>query len=309
MEEIKTNQDFVAQSAQINQPDIPITPRNNNIYKYLFFIAIVILLGVIVGFYYVLNNKIDKLSNKQITDITSIPTQKINIDSEITPTNVPTIASTKSTLVQKDANNNLYTNNKFGFSLVIPKSAISAIECRKESDSYRPNIGSVPIAFFENDDIVYLAADNFYRLTGEQKTSDGRSNFSGCEKLKTTFKLIETDRVSSDRFASLKIYATNIKNDDELESYFKSKYGLGCRLGEKNLSDIPNVYNVKILSDGKDLVESQCPINFAITTEYNPIKGKLVIFELGQACNLYQDNHIGGGFCYDTDIVKSLKFL
>ena len=305
MEEIKTNQDPVSQSIQFNQPNVPVTPRNNNIYKYLFFIAVVLLLGVVAGFYFVLNNKINQLSNKQTVELTSDSTQLIDTNDETIPTIIPTVASTESTLVQKDANNNLYTNNKFGFSLVVPKLAIDSIECKKESDSYRLASGLVPVTFFENKDIIYLASDYFYRLTGEQKT-DGRSNFSGCEKLKTTFDLIEKGRQESEfSIASLKIYTTDIKNDTEIEDYFKTIYGTGCRLGKKTLSDIPDIYNVKMLGDYKGLDETECDNNGRIETFYSPTKAKLVIFELGQDCVLSKNL---SGVCYDSEILKSFKF-
>lgn len=307
MDEIKTNQDSVSQSSYSNQPNSSITPKNNT-YKYLFFVAIIILLSVIIAFYFVLNNKINQLSNKQTVDTTTTTTQKINTSIKISPTSIPTITFTESKLVQKDANNNLYINNKFGFSLVVPKLATGSIECKKGPDSYIPTYGLVPIAFFENDDTIYLAANNFYRVTDDRSTEDNPNNPGICEKLKTTFDLIEKDRVSGGNISSLKIYATNIKNDNELESYFKSKYGSGCRLGKKTLSEIPDVYTVEISSDGNDLDESNCPINFALVTKYNPIKRKLVIFELGQACNLDKGQSIGSG-CNDQEIMKSFKFL
>lgn len=291
----------------INQiPETPIiqpiqTPnpvKDKNIFKILFFISIFVLIGVVVGVYFILNNKIAKLSEVKSDEIT---TQTV-----IVPTVEPTI-SQNSTLISLDSNKNLYTNSKFGFSLIVPKFATGSIECRKEVDSYRPNSGDVSINFFENDDTIYLAGDYFYRLTGEQKTADGRYNYSGCQKENTTFDLIKKDREGiTTGTTSLKIYATNIKNDSELESYFKSKYGSGCRLGEKTLSNTPDIYNVKILGDGKDLDESNCPINFVVVTAYNPTKGKLVMFELGQACNLTKKLTDNG--CYDSEIVSSLKF-
>jgi len=89
-----------------------------------------------------------------------------------------------------------------------------------------------------------------------------------------------------------------------LEQFIKSKYGSGCSLGDKTQSPTADIYNVKILGDGKDLEESQCPINFMVDTKYNPTKGVVVIFELGQACNLSQNQD-----CADSKIVSSLKFL
>lgn len=296
MNEFETNQNSATQPIQINQPNIPITPKNNNFYKYLFFVTVVLLLGLVAGFYFVLNNKINKLN---ITETSTNSTPTINLSSTTTPT------SQESTLTEYDSTHNLYTNNKFGFSLIIPKSALSSVECKKEADSYRPASGLVPVTFFENNETIYLAADNFYSLIGEQRASDGRTNYSGCEKGKTTFDLVEKKHID---ISSLKIYVTNVKNDTEIENYFKSKYGSGCRLGEKIESDTPGVYGLEILSDGKDLETSQCPINGSIEAMYSPTRNKLVIFSLGQACNLSKSTSFGGA-CDDTKIVKSLKFL
>lgn len=68
------------------QPIEPISPvKNQNIFKYLFIISIIVLLGVIISFYFVLNNKINQLSNKQSTEITSATTQITETNSEIIP--------------------------------------------------------------------------------------------------------------------------------------------------------------------------------------------------------------------------------
>lgn len=271
----------------------------------------VILVGVVLGLVFWLGAIF-----KELINLTKKETISNKINDEVTPTTIPTItpivisnvnSSLESTLVEKDADNNLYTNNKFGFSLVVPKFTLSSVECKKETDSYRPALGFVPVNYFENSDVVYLAANYFYNLIGEQRTLEGKSNFSGCEGKTTTFNLIEESRLNFGNIANFKIYATNIKNESELASYIKSKYGSGCRLGKKTESKSQGVYSVEILSDGKDLEESECPINFVIVTMYNPEKEKLVMFELGQACNLSRDQSINSG-CDDTGIVESLKF-
>lgn len=98
MEEINTTQDLTT------QPNISQTPtKNNNIYKYLFFISMIVSLGVIVGFYFLLNNKINKLETKQIVDTTpaveevsTTPTK-----TEVVPTTTSTTKPTE-TLIEKD---------------------------------------------------------------------------------------------------------------------------------------------------------------------------------------------------------------
>ena len=286
------NQTPNLQPIQIQEP-----VKNSNVFKYLFIISIVVLLGVILGFYYILNNKISKLGEEKTAEVTN----QITVE----PTAEPTI-SQDSTLSTLNTNNNLYTNNKFGFSLTIPKK-IEEASCQKNGDSYSlngvENSENVPFVFFENKDTIYLAGEYFNKLTGEQKIPQGQgyiSKFSGCQKITNTFEEITKGYFSSSR---MKIYAADIKNDSELLQFIQSKYGSACRLGEKTQSTTAGIFDIKILGDGKGLDESLCAINFAIKTIYNQNKSKLVIFELGQACNLYTNNT-----CNDFNVVNSLKF-
>ena len=309
MEEINTTQSTnINQSNTLEQPT-----KNNNTYKYLFFISIIILVGVIIGFYLILNNKITQLSNKQTNNLTSTQTktdQEIITENEIISTVIPTVVSTEPTLTENDANNYLYTNNKIGFSLVVPKTFASDKEnCKKVDDSYQAYMGIAPVTFFENGDTFYFAGKYFYRLTGEQKITTGSggayiTKFSGCQKEDVSLASIKNNSYTT----VFKFYTANVKNDNELENYIKSKYGTGCKLGEKTLSS-NGTYSVKILGDGKELGETQCPINFMIDTEYNPTKGKVVIFELGQDCSFNKEITPSYGKCTALEIVKSLKFL
>ncbi|MFA7676021.1 MAG: hypothetical protein WCY28_01250 [Candidatus Shapirobacteria bacterium] len=276
------------------QPIQPVEPiKNPNVFKYLFFISIFVLLGVIIGFYYILNNKIAKLSEEKTSEV--VTTQE-----NIQPTVKPTI-NQESTLTSLNTNNNLYTN-KLGFSLTLPK-IISIPICQKNEGSY--GLGGneeVSLNLFEKGDTIYFAGEYFYNVTGGENTPEGNFIWTGCQKTTNTFEEINKGNFPSSR---MKIYVTNIKDDSELEQFIKSKYGSGCQLGEKTQSTTTGTFDVKILSDGKGLDESLCPINFAIKTKYNQNKGKLVIFELGQACNFYNETNKN---CDDLDIVNSLKF-
>jgi len=90
----------------INQiPDIqPIEPiqqtfptKNKNVFKYLFITSIILLLGVIIGFYFLLNTKIKQLESTQNIEVipTTIPTieetSPTPTKTEIIPTAVPII--------------------------------------------------------------------------------------------------------------------------------------------------------------------------------------------------------------------------
>lgn len=306
MEEITQNP--IIQPDQLVQLNTPTSPqKNNNIYKYLFFLAIIVLLGVIVGFYFILNNKINQLTNNQLKNQKTSETPSAQSPTS-NPVPNPTSVKLESEFIEKDSNNYLYSNNKFGFSLVVPKTFASDQEnCKKVGDSYQAFIGTAPVTFFENEDTFYFGGKYFYRLIGEQKIPVGNNSgyntkFSGCQKEEVTLNSIQDNSYTT----VFKFYAANVKNDSELESYIKSKYGSSCKLGEKTSSG-SDTYSVKILSDGKELGETQCPINFMIDTEYNPTKGKVVIFELGQACNFNKEIN-DNGTCTALEIAKSLKF-
>lgn len=306
MEEILTNQTPINQPVQINQSQ-PLSSNNkNNPYKILFFLAIIVLLGVTAGFYFIFNNKTNQLTNNQLNNQ---KTSEISPSSTIIPTSTLAPIQTQSTLTEKDSSNYLYTNNKFGFSLVVPKTFASDKEnCKKVNDSYQTFISTAPVTFFEGDDTFYFGGKYFYRLIGEQKIPVGNGDayntkFSGCQKEEVTLTSIQDNSYTT----VFKFYAANVENDSELESYIKSKYGSGCKLGEKTSSS-SDTYSVKILGDGKELGETQCPINFMVDVEYNPTKGKVVIFELGQACNFNKEVNSTTGKCTALDMVKSLKF-
>ena len=259
-----------SQPVQVNQ-----SSSTNNPYKYLFFTTIAILLAAVGVFYFVLNNKANQLKSDKINS---------KVSSEIvlqapTITTQPTPNKQESTLTESDSNYNLYTNYKFGFSLIVSKFLTNQIDCGDKN---------LPITFFENGDTIYLASKSFYTP-------------NSCQKNTTTWEDFKSTNYSLSR---LKIYAANVKDDSSLENYLKSKYGSGCKLGQKTQSPTADIYNVKILGDGKDLSESDCPINFMVDVKYNPTKSTVVIFELGQACNLYQ-----GQNCADSKVVSSLKFL
>lgn len=86
-------------------PINPITPKPNNIYKYLFFVTLILLLGVFVYFYTNTNNNNPRPVDNIISKITPsvIPTEKII--NEVTPTNiVKTKVTYKAVSVQDDKN-------------------------------------------------------------------------------------------------------------------------------------------------------------------------------------------------------------
>ena len=135
MENIENNQ--VPQESQFIQPSQPVQPtppiKNNNIFKYLFIASIILLLGVIIGFYFLLNNKIKQLEPTQNIEIipTAIPTieepSPTPTKMEVIPTVVPTIEKVSITPTKtevdplKEISALLNPNNKPNFTVGISK--------------------------------------------------------------------------------------------------------------------------------------------------------------------------------------------
>ncbi len=203
---------------------------------------------------------------------------------------------------------NKYTNPTLGFSLKVLKNMIEPYgQCNyvntSGDHSYRPRPTSVPVKIFETTDNVYIASEFFYKLTGETK-ENGKSFFSGCDKVTNT-AVIVADR--QNYFSpAWRIVIKNITNDAELTQFLKDRYGQGCSLGEKKPTSQSGVFNIVIKGDGKDLSETQCPINFATAVKYYPAKQKVAAWDLGQACTFTTDPNYQT--CSDQEIADSFNF-
>ncbi len=268
------NQSANLQETQISQPiEQPVQQpiqKDKNIFKYLFFALLILFLGIIITLYFVLVKKTNTVS-----EVTS------------TPTTVPVVTSTESresTLTEIDDEWNLYTNYKYRFTLKTPKRALFTNTCSTA------DMIEEPVNFFENQDTIYFANQYFNEKIGDS-----------CIKQET-----KITNMNSWQISNLPIYVTKVSNDEEIEQFIKLKFGSGCSLGEKTQSGKNNIFNISILGDGKDLDETECPINYVIEPKYNYSKQELLIFIEGQACAFYKNT---GYECYIEEIVNSLEFF
>jgi len=217
---------------------------------------------------------------------------------------VPDESDTISSLTSIDETWNLYTNNKYGFSIKVPKKMFHGYGsmCEWKTDSYRPNGGIVPVKIFE-DENIYISSEYFYELTG----GIVRNNihyFSGCDKVINSLSYLKNDKYFQQQ--SWEFVIKNISDDIELENFIKERYGSGCKLGNKNYSDQSGVFNISIQGDGKDLEETKCPLNYITVLKYYPAKDKAVSWHLGQAFTFIAGESPQND--YDQEMVDSFKF-
>ena len=185
--------------------------------------------------------------------------------------NLNVAIQTGSTIEPIDGTWELYTNYDLGFSLKV----------LKEVESY----GELEI--IEDGDIVYLVGDKEYSydLILESLASTG-----------TDF-----ERVQGIPWA---ILVKEVSNDSELDNFLKQKYGSGCSLGEKTVSGQTGVFDIQIQGDGKNLGETECPLNFATIVKYTPSKGLVASWDIGQDVNFFVD-----GEGVDNEMIESFQFI
>jgi hypothetical protein len=207
-----------------------------------------------------------------------------------------------------------YINYQFGFSINFPRTAISPYGAcnwtEENSDhSYRPEPSYVPLKVFEDGDTTYIAGEYYNELSGETKetSADGatRSFFSECQAVTNDLALLQ----NPDNFyqTAWKIVAGEVHDDAELEAFLKSQYGSGCSLGEKVASSQDGVYDIRIQGDGKDLGETQCPLNRVLVVKYYPAGNRVVTWDRGQAPEFAADANYSR--IYDQEMVNSFQFL
>jgi hypothetical protein len=228
----------------------------------------------------------------------------------VTPTSEPL----PSQIVRLDETWYQYTNYQLGFSFKFPRTTVSQYGFCKWTEengdhSYRPEPAFVPVKVFEDGNTTYIAGEFYYELTGETtETSAGgatRAFFSDCQAVTNNLELLgDPDNYYQTRW---EIVTQEVHDDGELDAFLKSRYGSGCRLGEKIASSQDGVYDIRVQGDGKDLGETQCPLNYVTVVKYYPVGNKVVAWNLGQAPRFVADTAYP--VVYDQEMVNSFRFL
>jgi hypothetical protein len=206
-----------------------------------------------------------------------------------------------------------YTNYQLGFSIDYPRTKIhfhGTCTWNEENGdhSYRYEYALVPVKTFEDVDTVYITSEYQHELTGETKetSEDGgtRTFFSECQAISNSLELLRDQEHYQEMW---KIVVREVRNDEELDAFLKSRYGSGCSLGEKVSSNQDGVYDIKIQGDGNDWSESLCPLNYGTVVKYFPEGNKVIAWDTGQASTFAAD--AGNSVVHDQEMVDSFRFL
>jgi len=210
-----------------------------------------------------------------------------------------------STLTSLDETWNLYTNAQLGFSIKVPNTMYHPLGsmCKWQENSYRPNGGIVPVKIFEGTS-VFFSSEYFYDLKGET-VSDSTHYYSNCDKITNSLAILE-NKTYWQQF-SWEFVTKTVGSEAELQAFIRERYGSGCTLGDQTPASQPGVFDVGILGDGKDLEDTQCPLNYATVLKYYPAKNIVISWHLGQASTFAADQN--NQVVYDQEMVKSFLFL
>jgi len=212
-----------------------------------------------------------------------------------------------SEITKLDETWNQLTDYRLGFSIRFPNEMATfrgSCTWNEEQGSYRPKMALVPVKIFEDTDAVYIAAEQYYELAEERKDG-GVSFYDECNLVTNSLELLRDPEGFKEPY--WKLVVKEVGNDGELDTFIKARYGSGCSLGEQMLSLQDSVYDVEIQGDGKDMEETQCPLNFGTVIKYFPVGGKVIAWDTGQAYSFPAD--VNYSATYDQDMADSFRFL
>ncbi len=200
---------------------------------------------------------------------------------------------------------NLYKMTYLGFSIKIPKEmyfpgALCTYSTKNGDHSYRPQGGIVPVTLLNKPGNAVFVNATYSALAGES-VDDGRHYYSKCNKTVVDFDNLNDDPIGT---AYWDIKVKQIENDADLLAFARDNFGSSCTVKKTAAGD--GIYDVSIVSDGKDLGESGCPINYMYAFKYSPEKKLAVTWALGQACTFVESDQFD---CNDDSALKSFKFL
>ena len=202
---------------------------------------------------------------------------------------------------------NLYSDYRLGFTIKFPKEVATfrgSCYWNEEQGSYRPKMALVPVKIFEGTDAVYIAREHYFELAGE-RVEENKSYYDECNQVTNSLDLLRDPERFQEPF--WKLVAQEIHDEGELDSFIKARYGSGCSLGEQVASAQEGVYDVGILGDGKDLEETECPLNGGTVVKYFPGGGKVIAWNTGQAGTFQAD--VNYPVFHDLEMIESFNFL
>lgn len=105
------------------------------------------------------------------------------------------------------------------------------------------------------------------------------------------------------------IIVRKIKNEGEINSFIKEKFGSSCSFDSKAPTEHSGIYDVRVKGDGRGYDDTNC--FFGAMREYfkyNSNNNFLYYWNTGQDCSVYYQGNYAY-HCFDEEMVSSVKFI
>ncbi|MFC1662839.1 hypothetical protein ACFL04_01570 [Patescibacteria group bacterium] len=213
-----------------------------------------------------------------------------------------------------EADLGLYADESNGFSIRLPQYFyVYAGSCGDDGHgNFSLSEGMVSSLYLDDANTFYITRDHYFELTEGTELPDGSMTFAGCQRINVDLADVTKESYFWDGW---KLDFADVSNDEELDSFIKSKWGEGCSLGSQTAWDHQaGVFDVTIEGDELDLDETKCPVNYVYQLLYHPGLGKAVGWNLGQEPYFWAVDPAdfaseAGFYSYDESMVNSFRFL
>ncbi|MSR86872.1 hypothetical protein EXS70_01730 [Candidatus Peribacteria bacterium] len=134
------------------------------------------------------------------------------------------------------------------------------------------------------------------------------AGYEGNSIQETTLKLLQnSDNPRGPR--TWELVSKTIRNDTELESFIKERYGKDCVSGQKAMTAQEGTFDVKISGFTPfDDPDGDCVVNYATVIRYSPSRQQVISWHMGQDVSFVSGKY-PNWYVYDDDVVKSFRFL
>jgi len=185
---------------------------------------------------------------------------------------IPIVAKDDSELKSLDNLWNLYSNYKFGFSIKIPKETRALYGSCRSGDQVEEPMS--PVKVFEEGNKIYIAREFDYEFTDYYKMGE-KVFYQNCQKKKND--------LSQHNGVLWELLVKEVKNEQELESFIKERFGSGCSLGEKRPQRGALRVSIEGYFDEKTKeINPECMLNHLYVLMYIPQRNIAVAWSGGQ---------------------------
>lgn len=169
-----------------------------------------------------------------------------------------------------------YTNTALGFEIKVPS-----------------KVDDGPIGTIENENIVWILSKN---STDRDKASQIIGSLPEFEKVKDV---------------PWAIIVKNIRDERELESFVKNRYGKGCALGERTFDEKNDLYDFSIGAENPGH-KDECFVNQVYFIKYSEKEHKAATWGIGQDNRFVLSKESGAdkmAVAYDEEMARTFRFI